>query len=76
MLHLEKKLFFIYNPHAGKENIKGKLYGIIQAMSDAGYAITIYPTRRPRTPSSRSGICRMITTWWSAVAATELSMRL
>ena len=31
MLHLEKKLFFIYNPHAGKENIKGKLYGIIQA---------------------------------------------
>ena len=26
MLHLEKKLFFIYNPHAGKENIKGKLY--------------------------------------------------
>ena len=48
MLHLEKKLFFIYKPHAGKENIKGKLYGIIQAMSDAGYAITIYPTRAPQ----------------------------
>ena len=48
MLHLEKKLFFIYNPHAGKENIKGKLYGIIQAMSDAGYAITIYPTKAPQ----------------------------
>lgn len=48
MLHLEKKLFFIYNPHAGKENIRGKLYGIIQAMSDAGYAITIYPTRAPQ----------------------------
>ena len=48
MLHLEKKLFFIHNPHAGKENIKGKLYGIIQAMSDAGYAITIYPTRAPQ----------------------------
>ena len=48
MLHLEKKLFFIYNPHAGKENIKGKLYGIIQAMSDAGSAITIYPTRAPQ----------------------------
>ena len=48
MLHLEKKLFFIYNPHAGKENIKGQLYGIIQAMSDAGYAITIYPTRAPQ----------------------------
>ncbi len=48
MLHLEKKLFFIYNPHAGKENIRGKLYGIIQTMSDAGYAITIYPTRAPQ----------------------------
>ena len=48
MLHLEKKLFFIYNPHAGKENIRGKLYGIIQVMADAGYAITIYPTRAPQ----------------------------
>lgn len=49
MLHLEKKLFFIYNPHAGKENIRGKLYGIIQAMSDAGYAITITRPARLRT---------------------------
>lgn len=48
MIHLQKKLFFIYNPHAGKENIRGKLYGIIGAMSEAGYAITIYPTRGPQ----------------------------
>lgn len=40
-----KKLYFIYNPHAGKENIKGKLYGIIQALADADYEITIYPTK-------------------------------
>ena len=33
----EKKLFFIYNPHAGKEHIKGKMYGIIKVLADAGY---------------------------------------
>ena len=45
MTRLEKKLFFIYNPHAGKENIRGKLFGILQEMADAGYALTVYPTR-------------------------------
>jgi len=39
------KLFFIYNPHAGKEHIKGKLYGILQVLSDAGYELTVYPTK-------------------------------
>lgn len=43
---MSKRLFFIYNPRAGKEHIRGKLYGIIQAMADADYEITIYPTRR------------------------------
>jgi len=42
---LEKKLFFIYNPHAGKEHIKGKLSGIIQVLSEAGYEVTVYPTK-------------------------------
>ena len=42
---LEKKLFFIYNPHAGKEHIKGKLYGILQVLADAGYELTVYPTK-------------------------------
>jgi YegS/Rv2252/BmrU family lipid kinase len=39
------KLFFIYNPHAGKQQIKGKLYGIIQTLSEAGYELTVYPTK-------------------------------
>lgn len=39
-----KKLYFIYNPHAGKEHIKGKLYGILKVMADAGYELTVYPT--------------------------------
>ncbi len=42
---MSKRLFFIYNPHAGKEHIRGRLYGIIQAMADADYEITIYPTK-------------------------------
>lgn len=42
---MEKKLFFIYNPHAGKEHIKGKLSGIIQVLSEAGYEVTVYPTK-------------------------------
>ena len=41
----KKKLYFIYNPHAGKEHIKGKLYGILQVLADAGYELTVYPTR-------------------------------
>lgn len=43
-----KKLYFIYNPHAGKENIRGKMYGILQTLADADYELTVYPTRGPR----------------------------
>lgn len=42
---MSKRLFFIYNPHAGKEHIRGRIYGIIQAMANADYEITIYPTK-------------------------------
>lgn len=48
MQKLEKKLYFIFNPHAGKETIKGNLCGIVQTLSNAGYAITIYPTHAPQ----------------------------
>lgn len=40
-----KKLFFVYNPHSGREQIRGKLYEILQVFSDAGYEIRIHPTR-------------------------------
>ena len=42
---MSRRLYFIYNPHAGKEHIRGRLYGIIQAMADADYEISIYPTK-------------------------------
>ena len=48
MERLEKKLYFIYNPLAGKGNIRGKLYEIIQTLASLEYEVTVYPTREPR----------------------------
>lgn len=40
-----KKLFFIYNPHSGRGQIRSKLFDILQTFSDAGYEMTVYPTK-------------------------------
>lgn len=40
-----KKLYFIYNPHSGREQIRTKLFDILQIFSAAGYELTVYPTR-------------------------------
>jgi len=40
-----KKMLFIYNPMAGKEQIRNKLSDIIQILSGADFNITIYATR-------------------------------
>lgn len=40
-----KKLFFVYNPHSGRGQIKNKLFDILQIFSDAGYELTVHPTR-------------------------------
>ena len=40
-----KRLFFVYNPHSGRGNIRSKLFDIIHVFSEALYEITIYPTR-------------------------------
>ena len=71
-----KKLYFIYNPHAGKENIRGKMYGILQTLADADYELTVYPTRGPPgTPSNRFGIFRRDTIWWYAAEETGRWMK-
>lgn len=41
----DKKLFFIYNPNAGKAQIKNKLADIIDIFVKAGYEVTVYPTQ-------------------------------
>ena len=53
MGRLEKKLYFIYNPLAGKGNIRGKMYGIIQTLAAADYELTVYPTRAARDAIER-----------------------
>lgn len=42
----EKKLLFIYNPHAGKETLKDKLSDVIESFMRAEYEVTIFATQR------------------------------
>lgn len=42
---MKKKLLFVYNPHAGKGNIKNKLSDILEVFANADYEVTIHPTR-------------------------------
>lgn len=41
-----KKLFFIFNPRAGKAKIKNKLLDIIDIFVKAKYDVTVYPTQK------------------------------
>ncbi len=42
-----KKLLFIYNPHAGRGQVRGKLAEILNAFTKAGCLCTAYPTQAP-----------------------------
>lgn len=46
-----KKLYFIYNPHSGRGQIRTKLFDILQVFSDAGYELTVHPTKAPKDAS-------------------------
>lgn len=41
-----KKLLIITNPRSGRAKIKNEILKIIQIFSDAGYEVTVYPTKR------------------------------
>lgn len=43
-----KKLLFVFNPHAGKGQIKNNLCDIINIFTKGGYEVTAYPTQAPR----------------------------
>ncbi|MDD2969959.1 MAG: diacylglycerol kinase family lipid kinase [Lachnospiraceae bacterium] len=43
---LKKKLFFIFNPYAGKGSIKNHLLGIVDMFTKEGYEVTVYPTQK------------------------------
>lgn len=38
-------MLFVYNPHAGKGQIKNKLSDVIEIFTNAGYEVTIHPTK-------------------------------
>ncbi len=42
-----KQALFMYNPNAGKGQIKPNLHQVIDIFTKAGYMITAYPTQRP-----------------------------
>ena len=39
------RLLFIFNPYAGKAQIKNKLMQILDLMVKAGYEVTVHPTQ-------------------------------
>ncbi len=43
---MEKKMLFIYNPHAGKARIRSNLLDMIDIFTKAGYEVTAYPTQK------------------------------
>lgn len=42
---MERKMYFIYNPHAGMERIRSNLLDIIDIFVKSGYEVTVYPTQ-------------------------------
>lgn len=42
---MKKKMMFIYNPHAGKAQIRSNLLDIIDIFTKAGFEVTAYPTQ-------------------------------
>lgn len=42
----DKKMLFVYNPHAGKERIRSNLLDIIDIFTKAGYEVTAHPTQK------------------------------
>lgn len=40
-----RKMLFIYNPHAGKAQIRSNLLDLIDVFTKAGYEVTAYPTQ-------------------------------
>ena len=42
---MKKRIFFVFNMHAGKARIKTKLSDILNTFTEKGYEVTAYPTQ-------------------------------
>ena len=51
--NMDKKLLFIYNPRAGKAQIRTKLADILDVFARDGYELSVYPTQ------TRNDACRI-----------------
>ena len=69
---MSQKLLFIFNPHAGKGQIKNHLVDIVDMMVKAGFDVTIYTTQA-QADATRKVVRDM--TVLSAVGVTEHLMK-
>ena len=44
---MDKRMLFIFNPHAGKGKIRNKLADILDVFTKEGFLVTAYPTQGP-----------------------------
>lgn len=50
---LNKKILIIANPSSGKAKMKTELMGVVQNLSNAGYEVTVYPTKERADATER-----------------------
>ena len=43
---MARKMLFLFNPMAGKEQIRGKLLDILDCFTKADFEVTVYPTQK------------------------------
>ena len=43
-----KRVLFIYNPHAGKARLAGRLHEVLSVLQNSGFLVTAYATSGPR----------------------------
>lgn len=48
-----KRILIIANPQSGKAKMKTELMGVVQTLSNAGYEVTVYPTKQRADATER-----------------------
>ncbi len=50
---MKKKLFFVFNPHAGKAMIRSKLLDVVDVFVKGGYEVQVHPTQERRDAAAQ-----------------------
>ncbi len=67
-----KKMLFIYNPKAGKAQIRNKLADILDVFTKGDYEITVYPTQKSEDAMEKTRIGARTMILLSAAVETVL----